>query len=304
MAALRRIQSGGGAPPSIALSARQGTVFIAIGAVGLTLGGVAWHTRRLKRPALELQTAAGGGEGSSNKTSPRKRRSGKRHSRTGQQPRENDSDGSDRGEGSCAAADGAAEGKVDKRREEAYPVLPQAAGGLDDDGDDSEDDDKVEEEEEDRIVSERAGNGGDAEGTSVTAAGTVSSFSSSQQQQQQQAFDGEADGGEWIAVERKPRRSRRPVAPPAPAAPSGAVAAAAASSLQQVAPAVVDAAQGSPAGTPEQVSVAPASAAPDAASSASTTTLTEPPAQAAPRAARQRAGVGGGGGGGRGAKST
>ena len=129
MAALRRIQSGGGTPPSIALSARQGTVFIAIGAVGLSLGAAwAWHTRRLKRPALELQTAAGGGEGSSNKTSPRKRRSGKRHkSRTGQQPRENDSDGSDRGEGSCAAADGAAEGKVDKRREEAYPVPPQAA---------------------------------------------------------------------------------------------------------------------------------------------------------------------------------
>ena len=55
MSALRRIHSGGVAPPAIPLSGRQGAVFVAISAVGLSLGAAwAWHAQK-KRPALELQ---------------------------------------------------------------------------------------------------------------------------------------------------------------------------------------------------------------------------------------------------------
>ena len=85
MASIRRLQSNGASLPPGAVAAvlrQRQSAFLALGAVGLSLGAAYVWAQQRKRPAPELAAPKGGsGKGAS----PRKRRSGKRHkSRTGE----------------------------------------------------------------------------------------------------------------------------------------------------------------------------------------------------------------------------
>ena len=97
MTALRRIHSG---PPPNGFG--KGSAIIALGAVGLSIGAAWAISRAQKRPTPEFVATNTSSGAPSSKSSPRKRRSGKRHkSRAGLQPQppEQDSDGSDPGYG-------------------------------------------------------------------------------------------------------------------------------------------------------------------------------------------------------------